>query len=124
MTTLRGSCQCGTIKFHLDGDPKWVAHCHCNDCRRATSAAVSTFVGCDRKKVTFDEGEPATYKSSEGVRRTFCRGCGSPIAYEGARWAGEIHFYVGLFEHPEKLTPNREGYLKERLPWLHIDVSE
>lgn len=120
MTKLKGSCQCGSIRFEVEGEPKWIAHCHCKDCRRATSAAVSTYVGCQRTNVTFVCGAPAVYKSSDGVRRTFCGKCGSPIAYEGERWADEIHFFIGLFEHPENLVPKGEAYEAERLPWLHL----
>ena len=120
MTTFKGSCQCGAIQFQIEGEPKWVAHCHCVDCRRATGAAASTYVGSEREQAKFLTGTPKAYLSSKGVRRTFCGECGSPIAYEGERWPSEIHFFVGLFERAEDLVPQAQVFEAERLPWLHI----
>jgi hypothetical protein len=120
MTTFKGSCQCGAIQFQIEGDPKWIAHCHCADCRRATGAAVSTYVGVEWEQTEFSTGSPSTYRSSEGVKRTYCADCGSPIAYQGERWPSEIHFFVGLFERAEDLVPQEQVYAAEKLPWLHI----
>jgi hypothetical protein len=117
---LKGHCQCGAIAFEVEGPPKWVAHCHCADCRKATGAAMSTYVGCHRDTVTFTKGEPKPFASSKGVKRSHCANCGSPISFEGERWAGEIHFFVGLFEHPEDLVPEGEAFKDEKLPWLHL----
>ena len=32
--TYCGQCQCGTIRYELNGEPGSVALCHCIDCRR------------------------------------------------------------------------------------------
>ena len=69
MTTFKGSCQCGAIQFQIEGKPKWVAHCHCADCRRATGAAASTYVGSEWEQAKFLTGTPRTYQSSKGVKR-------------------------------------------------------
>ena len=123
MTTLEGSCQCGGVKFRVEGEPKWIAHCHCRDCRRATGAAVSTYVGVELQNVKFTSGTPSIYASSKGVKRSFCADCGSPIAYQGERWPTEIHFFVGLFARAEDLVPQAQVYEAEKLPWLHIVVE-
>jgi len=120
MTTFKGSCRCGAIRFEIEGEPKWIAHCHCADCRRATGAAVSTYVGSERERVKFLGGSPRVYRSSKGVKRSFCGECGSPIAYEGERWPSEVHFFVGLFERAGDLVPQGQVYESERLPWLHV----
>lgn len=109
---------CGRIKFEVDGDPKWVANCHCEDCRRSTAAPMSTFVGCDVTKVNFEGEVGQIYASSEGVKRAFCPQCGTPISYESLLFKDEIHFYVGLFEHPENLKPSGHVYTSEMMPWL------
>ncbi len=124
MTILQGACQCGAIRFRIEGEPKWIAHCHCADCRRATGAAVSTYVGVERDRTKWLARQPKTHHSSKGVTRSFCGDCGSPIAYEGARWPTEIHFFIGLFERPEELVPQNQVYEAERLPWLHIVESD
>ncbi len=119
-TTFKGSCLCGAIQFQIEGEPKWIAHCHCSDCRRATGAAASTYVGAEKEHAVFLSGAPRVHRSSKGVRRSFCGDCGSPIAYEGERWPSEIHFFVGLFERAKDLVPQGHVYESEKLPWLHI----
>jgi hypothetical protein len=124
MTTLAVSCQCGAVQFQIEGDPKWIAHCHCADCRRATGAAVSTYVGVEMDQLKSSTGTPSIYASSKGVKRSFCANCGSPIAYQGERWPSEIHFFVGLFERAEELVPQNQVYEAEKLPWLQIVTDD
>ena len=40
-----GGCRCGAVRFQATSDPEHVSYCHCGDCRRATGAPVSAFVG-------------------------------------------------------------------------------
>ena len=62
MTTFKGSCQCGAIQFQIEGEPKWIAHCHCADCRHATGAAASTYVGSEREQTRFFAGTPVLFE--------------------------------------------------------------
>ena len=63
-----GGCHCGAVRFEAQGEPKFVSNCHCKDCRRATGAAVSTWVGFDSELVSW-RGERAIYESSPTVKR-------------------------------------------------------
>ncbi len=122
MTRLHGSCQCGAVEFHVDGDPTLIGHCHCNECRRATGAAFTTYVDCRRDDVSFDAGQPRIYNSSPHVRRTFCGDCGSPIAWESDKDPGTICFFIGVFKEAGSLVPQAGGdtHTHEKLPWLHL----
>lgn len=117
--TLKGKCACGTITFTATPENFWVAYCHCNDCKKATGAPVSTYVGIKTKDITF-QGTPKKFATSEGVRRGWCERCGSPVSYESIRWDDEIHLHIGLFDHPEELEPTGHEYVKEQLPWLRF----
>ncbi len=115
-----GGCSCGAVRFSADGAPNWVAHCHCSDCRRATGAAFSTYVGYPLAAVRFDTDRPAGRQSSPGVVRRFCPHCGTPISYEGRRWADEIHLFVCTFDDPALFQPTAHVYVSEQLPWLRL----
>ena len=116
----RGGCQCGAVRYTLVGEPAWVAHCHCRDCRRATGALVATYAGYREDTVKFEQGEPSNYESSPGARRGFCSRCGSSICYASHRWPGELHMLVAGFDDPSQLRPQVHVYVKDRLPWHHI----
>ena len=116
----RGHCLCGAVRYRVTGEPVWVAHCHCESCRRASSAALVTWAGFRRADFAFTEGEPAAYPSSPGVVRRFCPRCGSPLTYESRRWPDEIHVQVCSFDDPAAFQPTAHVHVAEQLPWLHL----
>jgi hypothetical protein len=120
ITTRQGRCLCGQVRFRAQGDPNWVAHCHCESCRRATSAAFATYAGYPLAAVQWDGEGPARYRSSPGVMRGFCPRCGSPMSFEGERWPDEVHLFVSSFEDPGQLAPKAHVHVQEQLPWIHL----
>ncbi|MEE2692111.1 MAG: GFA family protein [Pseudomonadota bacterium] len=113
----RGGCQCGAARFEARGAPKFVGNCHCNDCRKATGAPFSTFVGFLDGQVTWSGAARRTRESSTGVTRSFCSVCGSPLSYQGAKWPGETHLYIGGFDDPSGLVPTGDVFTDEALAW-------
>jgi hypothetical protein len=120
MADAKGRCLCGKVQYQARGEPLWVAHCHCHSCRRNTGSAVATFVGFGQDRVSFTRGERAIYRSSPGVRRGFCRDCGTPLSYESEGCEGEIHLYVSTFEEPGAFVPQVHVFFAEHLPWLEL----
>lgn len=116
----RGGCLCGAVRFVAKGKPLWSAHCHCESCRRATSAALATYAGYPRDQVVFTKQQPATYQSSPGVIRSFCAACGTPMSYESKRWPREVHLFLCSFDDPVSITPRGHVYVSEQLPWLKL----
>lgn len=111
-----GGCQCGTIRFETGGAPRFVANCHCHDCRKATGAAFATWVGFTDEQISWS-GERALHASSPGVQRGFCRECGSPLSYQGEKWPGETHLLIGAFDQPEAFTPKGDVFTEDALPF-------
>ncbi len=118
MNTTFGSCRCGQVAFSFDDEPKWVLNCHCEDCRRATSAPMATWVSILRKAFRFTTGEPTYFGSSPGVRRGFCGRCGSPISYEHDQMPGEIHVLAGTLSDPSAVRPVAHIFTVDQLPWF------
>jgi hypothetical protein len=114
-----GGCQCGALRFEAQGAPRFVSNCHCRDCRKATGAAFSTWVGYDSDRVRW-QGERAIFESSPTVRRGYCRACGTPLSYSGKQWASETHLLIGTFDAPESLRPASDAFVKEKLPWTQL----
>jgi hypothetical protein len=119
-TTREGRCLCGAVRYRVTGEPIWTAHCHCQSCRRATSAAFATYAGFSRDRFEILAGEPAVYRSSPGVERRFCRDCGSPLTYEGERWPDQTHILVCSLQDPVGVQPTAHVHTDEQLAWLHL----
>ena len=80
-----GRCLCGAVRYRATGAPEWIANCHCDSCRRATGAPVTTYAGFPAERFAYVAGEPVRFHSSPGVTRTFCivNPSETPVAIQG-----------------------------------------
>ncbi|MBV9348849.1 MAG: GFA family protein [Pseudolabrys sp.] len=75
MALLKGSCQCGKVKFEADTEIKDVISCNCSRCRRL--GALLSAVPGDKFKLVAGEGAMTTYKFNKHViDHQFCATCG------------------------------------------------
>lgn len=116
--TRTGQRACGAVRFATDADPLWAGHCHCDSCRRASSAPFTSFFGVPRDSVVWT-GTTAERESSDGVTRGYCLSCGSQVFYQNAIWPTETHLYAALLDDPNQFQPQAHYHYAERLPWLH-----
>lgn len=113
-----GGCHCGRVRFRTTGAPRFVERCHCESCRRTTGGAFSTWIGFPSDSVEWLAEPPTDYASSAGVRRGFCRSCGTPISFGSGRWPNETHLLIGAFDDPAAFTPTGDFFPEEALPWV------
>jgi hypothetical protein len=116
----RGRCHCGRLRFVARFPSRFVAHCHCESCRRAHGAAFVTWVGFLSPQVTIEQGAElvASHESSPGTFRKFCRACGTKLFFEGAKWPGETHVTLAAFDDPVDRTPQGHAFYAEHARWL------
>ncbi len=82
MSTHKGACLCGAVRFEVAGELAPPDACHCTMCRKLSGHYfASTDVPRDRLTV---QGEEAVrwYPSSEKVRRGFCGTCGAQLFFD------------------------------------------
>ena len=115
-----GGCLCGQVRYRTEGSPSWVLHCHCNSCRRQSSAPMVTWAGFHSDRFTWTASAPQTYKSSPGVERLFCGACGTPMMFRSERWADEAHIAVTTLDDPGSVTPKGHVHVAEKLAWMHL----
>ena len=116
-----GHCYCGAVKFEVNADSNWVGHCHCESCRRHSGSVMTTFAGFKQNQVVFTGAMPNRYSTDDGVTRSFCGQCGSPVAYENADTPEDIHLHLGLFDQPELLPAEDHSFLDEKVSWFSAD---
>ncbi|WP_418314934.1 GFA family protein [Piscinibacter sakaiensis] len=124
ITTARGSCLCGAVRFHVQLPSKWVAHCHCSFCQRAHGAAFVTWAGFSSDHFAVDADSPAQptwFESSPGARRAFCPRCGSPMFFESTRWPDETHVARVLIADPLDREPQAHVFYETHVPWLAVN---
>ena len=117
---LKGQCFCGQVRWETDSPVLWAGHCHCESCRRATSAPFTSFFGVARDGVRW-AGELAEYETSGGaVRRQFCPACGTQMTYQSEAWPDETHLYAATLDDPAQFSPQAHFHWAERVPWLAL----
>jgi len=112
-----GRCLCGAVRYEFAGPPNWQAHCHCESCRRACSAPFTSYFAISTGKWRWTGAPPAVHVSSPGVKRHFCATCGTPMAFEGESWPGELHFFAASLTDPAAFQPSAHVHWNERLAW-------
>lgn len=117
---MTGRCFCRAITFEYRGDPNWMLHCHCESCRRATSAPIVTWISVLRSGFRITKGSPRSYQSSTGVRRSFCGDCGSPLTYVAETIPEEVHILAGTLDDPSPVRPDRHVFVEDQLPWFEV----
>lgn len=119
-----GSCLCGSVRFEIASAIEGVSHCHCSMCRKAHGAAFATYGSVRHSAFRFTSGEASLreYRSSRSVVRTFCAGCGSPLAWrsEEAAFADRIAFPLGALDTPYVPPTQRHIHVASMAPWHEI----
>lgn len=124
-----GGCLCGRVRYKALGNPSGgVVYCHCDDCKKQTSAAYSIVAGYERESVVFDDvSELKTYESvgdsGMKVRRSFCGNCGSPLYSEAEALPGRVIIKAGSFDDMSWLKPIAEIYTKDKVACANIDSN-
>jgi hypothetical protein len=83
MTSMvRGECNCGAVRFEVDGDLDGVYVCHCSICRRSSGANGMAVVLAANERFRWTAGQAqiaAWTKPGTQWEKWFCRTCGTPV---------------------------------------------
>ncbi|SFM37185.1 Uncharacterized conserved protein [Marinobacter zhejiangensis] len=122
---MKGSCLCKEIVYEIDSLDMPIMHCHCNTCRKAHSAAYAPTAGVKREHFRWLKGQEflASYESSPGKLRHFCKLCGSHLMAERAGQPHVIVRVATLDEDPGQ-TAKAHIWVSHDAPWLSPEGAE
>jgi hypothetical protein len=112
--TMTGGCQCGAVRFAVDGALGRASICHCRMCQKAFGAFYGPLAAAPG--VRWTRGAPKHFQSSNRARRGFCADCGTPLTFEPDD--GPVELAIGAFDDPAAIPPVIQHDLAARLPWL------
>lgn len=116
---LTGGCQCGAVRYRVDGEPVYTALCHCGDCRKSAGAPVVHWTAFPAASFKLLQGELRDYASSALATRSFCPTCGTGITYRNeTNLPGLIDVQGGTLDDPDALPPQIHVQTAERLSWM------
>jgi hypothetical protein len=110
-----GGCQCGSVRFRVEGALGDASVCHCRMCQKAFGSFYAPLVSVRAAKLTWTRREPKRFRSSPHVLRGFCGDCGTPLTFEGP---DGIALAIAAFDHPEEIAPAIQWGTEAKLPYV------
>lgn len=118
--TYSGGCQCGAVRFRVEGCLGDASVCHCRMCQKAFGNFYAPLVSVRDAKLTWTRGAPKKFRSSNFVERGFCADCGTPLTYEAP---DGIAMAIGTFDHPADIAPKLQWGIEGKLPYVDTIAS-
>ncbi|GAA5624997.1 hypothetical protein Brsp05_00250 [Brucella sp. NBRC 12953] len=110
-----GGCQCGAVRFRVEGALGSASICHCRMCQKAFGNFYAPLVSVGEAKLIWTRDEPKRFQSSNHVKRGFCAECGTPLTYEAP---DGVALSIGTFDAPEEIEPTIQWGVEVKLPYV------
>ena len=113
--TITGGCQCGAVRFRVDGDFGEASICHCRMCQKAMGGLFGPFVSVP-PGLLWTRGARKRFQSSNKVSRGFCGECGTPLTYEYG--STSIALAIGALDRPGDVRPSEQLASSAQVPYF------
>lgn len=110
-----GGCQCGAVRFRVEGVLGDASVCHCRMCQKASGNFYLPLVSVRDARLVWTRGAPKRFQSSNHVQRGFCASCGTPLTYEAP---DGVALTIASFDRPEEIVPRIQWGIEEKLPYV------
>lgn len=114
-TTRTGGCQCGAVRFRVEGELGHASICHCRMCQKAYGNVFAPLVSVREATLIWTKAEPKRFQSSNLVQRGFCPDCGTPLTYEAP---DGVAVSIAAFDDPSDIAPVIQFGTEGKLPWV------
>ena len=114
-----GGCQCGAVRYRIEGEIEHHALCHCADCRASAGAPVVAWIAVKEDQFAVLQGPLTTYEGKNGALRQFCPKCGTGLFYRNAEMLpGIVEVQSATLDNAADFLPEAQIQCTERLPWM------
>ncbi len=119
-----GGCQCGKLRYRLEGEPVALAVCHCTDCQQQSGSAFGMSLIVPKDSFRLLAGEPKSFtKTADSGNKTeciFCPDCGSRIYNAPTAVQGVLNVKPGTLDDTSWLAPGVHVWTRSKQPWVEI----
>ncbi|TPI40780.1 GFA family protein [Mesorhizobium sp. B2-9-1] len=110
-----GGCQCGAVRFRVEGALGDASVCHCRMCQKASGNFYLPLVSVRGATLDWTRGEPKRFRSSNAVWRGFCAECGTPLTFEAPDGTA---LAIAAFDDPTGIAPTIQWGIEAKLPYV------
>lgn len=120
--SLQGGCQCGSVRYRIEGEPLGLAVCHCRGCQRQSGSAFGMSLAIPSAAFHVLSGtlKAFTVPCDSGRTKTcsFCPDCGTRIHHRGP--AGALSVKAGTLDDTSRLEPTAHYWTQHKQQWVRI----
>lgn len=122
-----GGCQCGAVRYRINGAPLTLYLCHCKECQKQASSAFGMSLWLRRADLEHLSEAPKfwTRKADSGreVVCAFCPDCGSRLYHAESHDSEIVSLKAGSLDDTSWLRPVGHVWAKSKQPWVEIAES-
>ncbi len=119
-----GGCQCGAVRYRLEGEPVALITCHCTECQRQSGSAFGMSLIVPKDSFQLLAGDlkwfVRTADSGRAVDCAFCPACGTRIYHEPTSRKDTLNIKPGTLDDTSWLSPALHVWTKSKQPWVPI----
>jgi len=120
--TAEGQCQCGNIRYRLNGEPLTYYVCHCKHCQLQSGSAFGLSLWVDSDDFELLKGQLSSWTeiADSGAKKVcaFCDQCGSRIYHGFDEESAALTIKTGTLDNVHELTPIAHIWTSRTLPWV------
>ena len=116
--TVQGGCQCGGVRYRVQGIGEHRGLCHCTSCRKVTGSPMVAWVTFPSAGFTLLQGAPTRFAASSRAWRSFCPACGTPLTYQRVDSPQSIDVTTCSLDEPGAFAPEQHIWMEDALPWV------
>jgi hypothetical protein len=109
----KGGCDCGGVRYELEGELRSVYNCHCGRCRRITGHHMAA-TAVHPEQIRFEsESTLRWYDPVPTVHYGFCGVCGSTLFWRADALPQQVSIAAGTLDQPTGLRTVKAWWVAE-----------
>jgi hypothetical protein len=114
---IEGGCQCGHVRYRIDGPFVHASYCHCRICQRTTASPAGVYAAVAPSHFRYTANLPKVFHSSQKAQREFCGECGYHILFR-RKDKESLAVTVASLDNPAQIEPTLHIWTESRIPWF------
>lgn len=119
--TIEGGCQCGQVRYRINGLLQTLYCCHCTECQQQAASAFGMSLRISGDQVTLD-GRTASFIRDKGQPTAceciFCPDCGTRFMHRRDEGAANASIKAGSLDRPLPFDPVGHIWTRSKLDWV------
>jgi hypothetical protein len=123
---ITGGCQCGAVRYELNGTPVVSYICHCTECQKQSSSAFGQGLRVQNVDLTITGAyETCNHQGDSGnfVAGDFCPKCGTRLFHRRPEYSETRNIKAGTLDDTSWLKPAGHIWTASKQSWVNIPAD-